>query len=291
MMGLVQRPTPTFAVAPAAANGRVYVKFHEGSTIRLWVVDQATGTVLSKVNTFSLGSVHLAPVVFGDDVYMVDGIPDGVSKFSGASYGRVWSTAVGAHALWNPSVDASAYYVVAAGVLHAGSIDTGVNMYSIATVNPPSSGAVAPVLSDKQMAFASITDKLVAFDLAARKVAWTEAGRVRGQPAYAKGVVYVLGGEGNDLLAYAADTGTLAWKSANFTEGTNHPVSNASKLQVIVTDNLVFASTDRGTFALDLATHKTVWSHPERGDLSISQNGVLYIMPQDGSIHAVNLKQ
>jgi len=47
---------------------------------------------------------------------------------------------------------------------------------------------------------------------------------------------------------------------------------------VVVTDNLVFVSTDRAVYALDLATRQPVWSYPTPGTMAISGGGTLYIV-------------
>jgi outer membrane protein assembly factor BamB len=61
--------------------------------------------------------------------------------------------------------------------------------------------------------------------------------------------------------------------------------------RVIVTRNLAFVSSESRTVAIDLGTHKAVWSYPLGGDLSISSNGVLYILGTNGgALAAVNLQ-
>ena len=56
-----------------------------------------------------------------------------------------------------------------------------------------------------------------------------------------------------------------------------------------MTSNLVFVSTETGTFAIDRSTHQTVWSHEASGFLALSANAVLYIKTYT-SITAINLK-
>jgi outer membrane protein assembly factor BamB len=46
---------------------------------------------------------------------------------------------------------------------------------------------------------------------------------------------------------------------------------------VVVTNNLVFVSTNRAVYALDLATRKPVWQSPTPGHISISASRMLYI--------------
>jgi hypothetical protein len=62
-----------------------------------------------------------------------------------------------------------------------------------------------------------------------------------------------------------------------------------------VTNNLLFVSTTGDsstpgvTFAVDLASHLTVWSYPMSGPLAISKEGVLYIV-QGNKVAAIDLK-
>ena len=57
---------------------------------------------------------------------------------------------------------------------------------------------------------------------------------------------------------------------------------------VLVTNNLVFVSTDASTYAIDRSTHLPVWSYAASGSLALSANGVLYIKGAT-SIVAINL--
>ena len=62
---------------------------------------------------------------------------------------------------------------------------------------------------------------------------------------------------------------------------------------VVLTDNLVFVSTDRAVYALDLKTHAPVWQYAQGGSLAISGGGILYITTgvhaSDGRLVAVKL--
>jgi outer membrane protein assembly factor BamB len=51
----------------------------------------------------------------------------------------------------------------------------------------------------------------------------------------------------------------------------------------------VFVSTNLATYAVDLSTHKPVWSVPLVGKLALSKNGVLYIQSAN-KISAFNVK-
>ena len=85
--------------------------------------------------------------------------------------------------------------------------------------------------------------------------------------------MYVLNAAGNQLEARDLATGALQWTWVVGNAQESLPVGN-----VVVTDNLVFLSTNVATYAIDLGTHQTVWSTPYVGSLAISSNRVLYIV-------------
>jgi outer membrane protein assembly factor BamB len=52
---------------------------------------------------------------------------------------------------------------------------------------------------------------------------------------------------------------------------------------------MMFISSNSTTYAVDLRTHKTVWSYPMPGRLALSQTGVLYIQGTEALV-AISLK-
>ena len=68
----------------------------------------------------------------------------------------------------------------------------------------------------------------------------------------------------SDLTAVSA-----SWPGAGTEQGFHR--------NVVVTDNLVFVSTDTAVHAISLATRQSVWSFPAPGMLAISAQGTLYI--------------
>jgi outer membrane protein assembly factor BamB len=87
------------------------------------------------------------------------------------------------------------------------------------------------------------------------------------------------------LAAHSADTGALLW-----TVALSGRADESGFKRVIVTDNLAFVSSGMTTLAIDLKTHKVVWTSPFGGDLAISSNGVLYSLDGSGNLVAVNLR-
>jgi hypothetical protein len=59
--------------------------------------------------------------------------------------------------------------------------------------------------------------------------------------------------------------------------------------EVLLTDSLIFVSTNLATYGIDTSTHQLVFSYPFPGRLALSRNGILYIQGT-GPIVAINMK-
>ena len=124
-----------------------------------------------------------------------------------------------------------------------------------------------PILGSK--GFALVANRgygLLGFDLVSKRLQYSIPILVSTSPSLANGVVYV----GNDatLEARRESDGSLLWSWT-----ADEPLI----ANVIATDNLVFISTTKRTYAIDLRTHQSVWQFDRHGALMLSAQGVLYI--------------
>lgn len=135
---------------------------------------------------------------------------------------------------------------------------------------------------------------IIDFDVAQKSIKWQLSGSgtsqsFHGSPAVTNGMVYVE--YGLVLYALRESDGHLMWIwRPDWTDETEFLYN------VIATENLVFLSTGRRTYAVDVATHQTVWTYPYPGRLAMSSNGILYIrrgrgpaFGSDGILAAINL--
>jgi outer membrane protein assembly factor BamB len=111
---------------------------------------------------------------------------------------------------------------------------------------------------------------LVRYGISARNELWRVSGSFASNPATANGRIYVLNGARNALEVYNAANGARLW---SWVAPEEIFVGN-----LIVANNLVLAPTTAATYAIDIATHQSVWSTPRSGHLALSSNGVLYIV-------------
>ncbi len=125
---------------------------------------------------------------------------------------------------------------------------------------------------------------LTAFDATAGTIAWQLPGNFPATPAYHDGLLYVPNGSTNAVEVRAEGDGTLQWAWSPPAAADTRLVS-----EVLLTNNLMFVSTDANTYAVDLSTHQAVWSFPASGRLALSRNGVLYLQ-NALAIFAFNVK-
>lgn len=112
--------------------------------------------------------------------------------------------------------------------------------------------------------------RLVNFSVAQARTRWRTSRLYKTQPAVAKGVVYAGSNNPTSLDAIDEATGRVLW---SWVPG---PEDLSFHRNVVVTDNLLFVSTDRAVYAIDLETRRPVWSYPVPGMLAISGGGTLY---------------
>jgi outer membrane protein assembly factor BamB len=279
-MGNVNR-----ANSPAVGNGFVYVVTLDVPNY-LWVFDQQSGKLVSKTAFGSNWGLSRAPTVAGTEVYSMDGndYDRGLTAFSSSLLSKLWSSpmqSAGSNmSSPTPAVDAGNAYVFLDGKLRALDTVDGKLKWAVSGPDTNSLGGRAVTLSGNlALVYGS---GITAFDVSLRTIAWSVASGNVVEMAVGNGLVYSVAGMSNLLEARSLSDGKLQW--------TSESLGQASFKSVIVTRNLAFVSGGQRTVAVDLATHKVVWSYPRGGNLSISDNGVLYIMEDNRSVSAINLQ-
>lgn len=96
--------------------------------------------------------------------------------------------------------------------------------------------------------------------------------------------LYAVNNDPLRLEARSEADGSLLWSWPAAASG-----GVAFKSEVLLTNNMAFVSTNLSTYAVDLATHKAVWSYPASGNLALSSDGVLYLEGTN-TLTAINAK-
>jgi hypothetical protein len=281
---------------PAVANGTVYMAAGQQSSY-LFAFDAATGAVRFKSPMSYQWDGSLAPSAVDDAVYTNGGY-GGLYAFKTTGEQLFYkSLTSGSASMWSPAVDANSVYVYD-GTLHVldrktGAITSEIRNASALSYYSQTNGA--PVLGANGSVFvadfgnaqqnsSTSGNQLLKFNAAKGYIDWRVAGNYPLTPAYANGVVYAPNYSPYRIEARAEADGALLWSWTPSQAG-----ETLWSAEPIVTKNMLFISTNLATYAIDMSTHKTVWSYPAAGRLALSRSGILYIQNVEAVV-AVNLK-
>jgi hypothetical protein len=268
---------------PGFANGKVYLSAGSQQSTAMFAFDATSGNQLFSTPTTSQWEHYLAPVVFGGSVYSEGGGYGGMYAFDANAGSQHWFVSLYQVDGWTPAVDAGHTYVYLGSQLQVNDRLTGA---STSQIKGPDSGwpnGLTPLLGAQDSVIVAGVAALMDFDTASKSLRWNVVGSFHAGPAYDNKIVYVLRDKSLALEARNEADGSLAWSWTPPTAAQQW-LSN-----VLLTNTLVFVSTDSATYAIDRTTHVPVWTYPFGGKLSMSSNGILYINSET-SILAVNVK-
>ena len=257
---------------PTVANGNVYLHAYNYDATEFWAFDQRTGEQLFQTtHSGSRYSSFSAPTVVGDRAYVNGG--DGYTASFDAITGELLWEVVNAqaNALWEPAFDGENLYVpyyfpsTRGWGLRAIDPANGDVEFEIASDVRWRYG-ISPVLgSDTNVIMAG--QGLVSYDIENQTVNWQIPSSLGyGQPAVALGRVFVV--RNAQLHVYEESTGELLWSW-------DAPATLEDYVAVSATH--VFISTRYETYAIDLSAQTSVWSYPQGGRPSLTNEGALLI--------------
>lgn len=154
--------------------------------------------------------------------------------------------------------------------------------------------SLAPVLGGANNVIVINGGRLISFDLAGQKIGWQVPGdgenveddeeekggkQFSGQPSLANGFIYAL--YKGYLHARNESDGSFEWEW-------QPPPGESIVPPALVTDSLIFVSTESAAYAVDLETRTDVWEYPAGGHLALSNDGILFIATSEGELHAIS---
>jgi PQQ-like domain len=283
---------------PAVSGASVYVATSAQTATYMFGLAANDGTQLFQTAFGAQWEHYLAPTIRNSVVYTDGGEYGGMYAFDGTSGAQDFFASEQQYDEWTPAVDANYAYAYTGGFLTWVNNTTGV---AVGTITDPTfqwagySIHGAPVLGAANSVIMvnvgnTNANSLVDFNTSTSTVTWSSTGPYGGNPGYAGGVIYATNKTPMRLEAHAEADGALQWSWSPPTSAETSYVGD-----VLVTNNLVFLSTNTTIYAIDITTHKSVWSIPTSGFLALSENGVLYVVESvnsatTGKIYAINVK-
>lgn len=282
---------------PAVSGGVVYVAAGQQSSTYMFAFDAATGALSFRSKMSSQWENYLAPTVGPQGVYTNAGGYGGIYGFN-TSGQQLFFTELDQQSIWTPAADATTVYSYTGARLTL--IDPVTGAVKGTIVDPTFTNYIyviggSVVLGAPNSAFAAaygnsflngggIGNTLLHFDTKALAINWQIKGVYPSTPAYANGVVYAANNNPLQLEARDEANGSLLWKWVPPASG-----DSEFKSEVLLTNNLVFVSTNQTVYAIDRASRRQVWSYPVMANLALSKNGVLYLEGVN-TLTAVNVK-
>jgi outer membrane protein assembly factor BamB len=279
-------PPGIFSVNPPSfAYGNVYVQTGDHSNDTwLRAFDGTTGEPVFQSPHEAQWERYYAPTLYDGKAYVNGGTYGGMYAFDAYSGARLWYTSLPQYDQWTPAVDADRVYA------YVGEYSPGLYVKDRLTGVPapnfvpdPSfewdgwSMDLAPVLGAHGDVVAIHDGRLISFDPASATIGWQVQSEFAGQPSIARDRIYAI--DGGKLVVLDEVTHAKLWSWT--------PPSGALAGPMIVTDTHLLASTADATYAVDLVSQQSVWSHPVAGHLALA-DGMLYIASADGSLTAIS---
>jgi outer membrane protein assembly factor BamB len=253
-------------------NGTVYLTTSGPQHTHVWALDESDGVPRFKTPFKSQREHRKAPVVAGSTIVTAGGLYGGTYGFDLATGAETFFLAGPQAVLWTPAAANGLVYVTGGGVRVIRPTDGNV----VAELTDARlSSVTTPVLGSANNLLAIDGNRLVSVDLSSMKVSWEQSASYAGMPVVGGGVVFGYSGTG--VAARRESDGALLWSWTP-------PAPDTEALSLVLTNNVLFASISPGfgdagtTYAIDLASHLSVWSYPTSGELALSSEGVLYIV-------------
>ncbi|WP_338845092.1 PQQ-binding-like beta-propeller repeat protein [Massilia sp. W12] len=147
---------------------------------------------------------------------------------------------------------------------------------------PLISGHVAVLRDKANFDDKAVDNQLSAVDLSARKLLWTSEAGQFAAPVAGNGLVYALNRKSGKIEARNLADGKTVWSLA-LPQTSNWAFYDEPGSDLILTQNLLFASSGTQTVAIDLSKREIVWRYSAGGRLLLSRQGVLYILRRQNS--------
>ncbi|WCM95448.1 PQQ-binding-like beta-propeller repeat protein [Acidovorax sp. NCPPB 2350] len=301
---------------PTSAQGKIisYIPGEEAFKGQVRAIDPKTGILTTQYSDqgYDIDGIHGSTLTSngalladGDSLYVAGFTSDFV--FSVATGKIQWkkltSTSETSSSASIPSIGGNKIYLANDQYLKAKNIADGSEL--AISANSPNAGSsqkfsAIPVGPDQVIAshFSYGWATLSSYSIIQNQKTWTVKSNFLSTPAIAEGIIYVVNIPGSDystpvLEARSTGTGDLLWSTALPNSGFLPMTGHAHPYNLVVVGNWVFVSpiSDIGaaTYAINRSTHSIGWQYPVIGTLAVSENGILYVARNNGTLFAFNL--
>ena len=285
---------------PAVANGVVYIAAGQQGSTFMFALRAADGALVFKSQMSSQWEHYLAPTIGASGVYTNAGSYGGLYGFDTVGNQRFFDSAAQQDE-WTPAVDASSVYAYTGDALRIVDPVTGAVKMTIAdptftnyvydiggsVVLGAAGHAYAGAYTNSQLNACGFGNTFVGFNTTLGTINWKVTGCFPSNAAYHAGLFYIANENPLQLEVRSEADGSIKWTWVPPAAGDSQFLSEA-----LLTQSMVFISTNTAVYGIDTTTHQTVWSYPAAGGarLALSANGILYLQFGANGIAAINVK-
>ena len=270
---------------PRFGYGNVYIQTGDhGADTWLRAYDATTGDLVFRSPHGAQWERYFAPTIFDGKVYLNGGYYGGAYGFDALTGLEQWFLPLPQYDQWTPAIDGDLVYC------YVGEYTPGLYILDRASgalqtmIPDPNfqwdgwSMNLAPVVGRHSDVITIHDGRLINFDTASHTIRWEVEADFRGQPSVAHDRIFAIRSGYLAVLDEVTHAPLWVWEP---------PQGNLAG-SLVVTDTHVFGSTQDAVYAVDLGTHKSVWSYPVGGKLALG-NGTLYIAGEGGLLTAVGV--
>ncbi|MDX1507019.1 MAG: S8 family serine peptidase [Woeseiaceae bacterium] len=266
--------------APAWADDRLFLQSGGGVNSHLVALDAVTGASIYEVPIRAGFFNYQAPAPYDGNLYAHGEANGGVASYSASDGSLNWSVPIYHAKARSPIVDDAHVYYQGGMDLLAFDRITGALKFSINEPNATLAWSDGSIAIDHRGNIVSRHEyRLKYYDVDSRQIRWNLGGRsFLSDPAVANGAIYIR--DNTDLVAIRLSDGSELWRWA--------PPAGQVVFSPVATTSHVFVATGNETHALNVVSGQSEWSYPAGGQLSVSENGIIFIAGNDGVLTAID---
>ncbi len=296
--------------APAINQDSLFIATSGHQDTKVWAIKRTDGKLKFQSSFSSQWSNYLAPTVDENLIFQTGGYFGGeLTAFSTVDGSKVWNKS--AATSWGrdtATIDQNYVYTHDGSKLSMFNKQDGALITSISDPFGSSTNYeynAAPVIGSNSniLAYSGgtlggsvganseyvVARVISSFDIAKKQYNWSTQSSYKTFFAVANGVIYATKNSPVALDAIDENTGKVLW---SWTAPSN--LDTSFHRNVVVTNNLLFFSTNANLYAIDITSKKVVWSYPEPGMISISDNRILFLATgaseSDGRLIAFDIR-
>jgi outer membrane protein assembly factor BamB len=274
--------------SPAVADGRVFIRFYDGSYGRVYALNKTTSALLWNSTSEWLYGRTFSPAVWNGRLYIISGgygvALNAIDYLTGSV---LWTYNQNYGITSSPTIaNGKVFFIENSGIyLRALNATTGAGLWThYEFVGEQSAIVASPTVADGIVVYGLSDGRVIALNETTGGAIWSYnvGGIVRSSPAIAYDKVFV--GSANGTVYAFNKSGALVWNYM-----TNGSITYSSP--AIANGRVFIGSNDGKVYSLNATTGELIWNYTTGGAIASSPavaGGKVFIGSNDGKLYVLN---